>query len=296
MSGWIESYRSAVAAWECDQFGHMNVQFYLGHSLDALAWTGAAVGLPPSVARAEGRVLVPSEDRVLFKRELRAGAAFHMRSGIRAADAEGLSLSIEILNSETGQLAAQLERRARLWDVRAARYLGLDEATLAAARGMEAPADLAALPPETPAAPPHDHPRLIESSRGSINKWEMDPFGFAHLRFRMNAYTSAMPHVVGRIGFTTEAREENGWGFAALDYKIDHRRPIKVGEPYTMRSGLFEMKEKTMRLVHHMVQASSGESLGSLEFVIAMFDLRARRAMPIPPAMRELAGEMLIGG
>lgn len=295
MSGWTDSFRSAVAAWECDQFGHMNVQFYLGHSLAALAWTGAEIGLPPSRARAENRTLVPAADRILFKRELRAGEGYHMRTAIRAADAEGVDLSVEILNSETGLLAAQLERRARLWDVGAGGYAPLEAAVVDAARAKGVPGDMQALPPATPPAPGHDHAGLVETSRGTINKWEMDAFGFAHLRFRMNTYTSAMPHIMSRIGFSSEAREELGWGFAALDYKLDHRRPIRAGEPYTMRSGLFEMKEKTMRLVHHMVQSQTGEALGNLEFVIAMFDLKARRAMPIPDGMRELAGKLLIG-
>src|SRR3546814_4638556 len=32
-----ETYRGSVAAWECDQYGHMNIQFYVGRISDAAA-------------------------------------------------------------------------------------------------------------------------------------------------------------------------------------------------------------------------------------------------------------------
>lgn len=295
MSGWVDGYRGAVNAWECDQFGHMNVQFYLGKSLDALAWTSAALGLGPKASRERRVALVPTADRILFKRELRAGDGFHIRTAVRDVAGQALALASEIVNSETGEMAAQLEREARIFDLGARCFLDLPGEMRAAAVAQEPPANLQPLPPDTPAAPGHDAAGLIDTSRGTFNQWELDPTGHAHLRFRMNAYTSAMPHLMARIGFTTEAREEKGWGFAALDYKLAHNRPIKVGEPYEMRSGLYELKDKTMRMVHHMVQAMTGEPLGRLEFVVAMFDLAARRTMPIPPEMRAKAEALRIG-
>jgi acyl-CoA thioester hydrolase len=294
MSGWVDGYRGAVNAWECDQFGHMNVQFYLGKSIDALAWMAAALGLGPQAVRERGLALVPVADRILFKRELRAGDGFHIRSAVRAANDQALALATEVLNSETGELAAQLEREARVFDLGTRRFVDLPAELHAAAEQRDAVVNLQPLPPVTPAAPAHDAQGLIDTSRGTFNQWELDASGHAHLRFRMNAYTSAMPHLMARVGFTTEAREQNGWGFAALDYKLAHVRPIKVGEPYEMRSGLYELKDKTMRMVHHMVQAMTGEPLGRLEFVVAMFDLAARRTMPIPPEMRAKAEALRI--
>ena len=295
MSGWVDGYRGAVNAWECDQFGHMNVQFYLGKSLDALAWTAAALGLGPKAARERELALVPVADRILFRRELRAGDGFHIRTAVRRADGKALALATEVVNSETGELAAQLEREARVFDLAGRRFVDLPAEMRQTAAARNTPTNLQPPPPETPTAPAHDAAGLIDTSRGTFNQWELDASGHAHLRFRMNAYTSAMPHLMAKIGFTTEAREEKGWGFAALDYKLAHLRPIKVGEPYEMRSGLYELKDKTLRMVHHMVQSMTGEPLGSLEFVVAMFDLAARRTMPIPPEMRAKAEAMRIG-
>ena len=44
VSHFRETYRGSVAAWECDQYGHMNVQFYTARISDAAASVMLAAG------------------------------------------------------------------------------------------------------------------------------------------------------------------------------------------------------------------------------------------------------------
>src|SRR3546814_18572979 len=44
VSNFRETYRGSVAAWECDQYGHMNVQFYTARISDAAASAMLAAG------------------------------------------------------------------------------------------------------------------------------------------------------------------------------------------------------------------------------------------------------------
>jgi acyl-CoA thioester hydrolase len=37
LNNFRETFRGSVAAWECDQYGHMNVQFYTARISDAAA-------------------------------------------------------------------------------------------------------------------------------------------------------------------------------------------------------------------------------------------------------------------
>ena len=69
---WVTG-RGAINPWDCDQWGHMNVQFYLAKASDAQAVLAARLGLSPSRLRAAGCRPMPVADRILFKRELRAG-------------------------------------------------------------------------------------------------------------------------------------------------------------------------------------------------------------------------------
>ena len=86
--------RGAINPWECDQWGHLTVQFYLAKASDAQAHLAARLGLVPSRLRSAAGSLMPSTDRALFKRELRAGDIYFIRSGIRALTADGTLATI----------------------------------------------------------------------------------------------------------------------------------------------------------------------------------------------------------
>ncbi len=101
------AYRGCVNAWECDQWGHQNVQFYLSKASDAQAALCAAMGLPPSYFRQTRRAVLPVADRILFQRELRAGDILAIRSGVRSLDPAGtLRFFSAMRNEDTGGLAA----------------------------------------------------------------------------------------------------------------------------------------------------------------------------------------------
>ena len=68
----IELARSSVQTWECDQMGHMNVQFYVEKACDALAAFGAGLGLGPRALAHQGQVLEPADHHIRFLRELQA--------------------------------------------------------------------------------------------------------------------------------------------------------------------------------------------------------------------------------
>ena len=90
MGDMIEVARSSVQTWECDQMGHMNVQFYVAKAEDGLAALASALGLGHHVQRREGTVLVAREHHIRFHRELRPGAPFVVRGGVLRALIEGL--------------------------------------------------------------------------------------------------------------------------------------------------------------------------------------------------------------
>ncbi|WP_412179859.1 hypothetical protein, partial [Variovorax paradoxus] len=81
--------RGAVNMADCDQWGHMNVQFYLARASDAQAHLAARLGLAPRRLRADQLALRPLTDRTLFKRELHGGGIHAIRSGIRAVHDDG---------------------------------------------------------------------------------------------------------------------------------------------------------------------------------------------------------------
>lgn len=74
--------RSGVAAWECDELGHMSVQFYMDRVSDAVDHIASLLGLTPAERARRNLGTAALEYRIRFFRELRAGEAISMHSGM----------------------------------------------------------------------------------------------------------------------------------------------------------------------------------------------------------------------
>ncbi|WP_422021513.1 thioesterase family protein [Pyruvatibacter mobilis] len=74
MTNLVPLLRTSVQTRECDDMGHMNVQFYVakaGEGLDVLAHE---MGYGPRARRADNTVLLPREHHIRFHREQRPPA------------------------------------------------------------------------------------------------------------------------------------------------------------------------------------------------------------------------------
>ncbi len=288
-NGLIPTYRGAVNAWECDNMGHMNVQFYVAKAADALGFLRLALGLSPAAIATRRLTLLPAEDRVLFRRELRAGDILTMASGIRAVDDEGCLSHTEVRNREKGEIAAIFERRLVPFDLdrRETAPWPADvrlqaEALAARFAGPPMPA------PQGPEAPGPDAAPL-ESYRGFVNAWEADENGLAALRFHIHRFSNAMSQVWNTLGLAGAARLERNLGGAALDYVVRYHRPLKPADAVLVRSGLIEAGSKVIRLYHHMIDAATSAPVTSIEIVLVTFDLARRKSVPLPPEVRARA-------
>lgn len=114
MSTFVEVYRNSVQTWECDQMGHMNVQFYLDKAASGLMVLAQHLGMGPAFTANDGAQLVAREHHIRFLREQRAGAALYMNAGILEVGDEGLTAYLELANPGTGDIAATFIVEAEL--------------------------------------------------------------------------------------------------------------------------------------------------------------------------------------
>lgn len=291
--------RGAVNAWECDQWGHMNVQFYLAKASDAQAHLAARIGLTPSRLRASGAALRPLTDRTLFKRELRSAEIHLVRSGIRSVQPEGtLELASRMFNAETGVESAAFETRLRLVGPGEAALAWPDDVLAAASAcagelpEFPRPAPMAAALP--PALPPLDS--LLLTYRGSIEPWECASDGVAPPRAHIARFNDAITHLFRAMKIDRNALFASGTGSAALDYDIVYHRPMRSGTGVDVRSGVLAVGEKVYHIFHLVVDSTDGGLLTSIVVAALFFDLKARKSIAMPPAIRADAERLLIHG
>jgi acyl-CoA thioester hydrolase len=104
----IVTYRGTVYPWHCDHMGHMNVMWYVGKFDEATWQLIALLGLPPERLRQDGIVMAAVEQRIEYKRELRAGDLLTIRSSVQELGDKTVVMVHEMTNQSTGELAARI--------------------------------------------------------------------------------------------------------------------------------------------------------------------------------------------
>ena len=107
MADLIETYRGVVYPWHCDHVGHMNVMWYVGKFDEATWQLFTTLGLGPSWLRENGRGMAAVDQRIAYQRELHAGDAVVVRTGVLEVRAKVLRFVHQMSNVETGEIAAQ---------------------------------------------------------------------------------------------------------------------------------------------------------------------------------------------
>lgn len=290
--------RGAINPWECDQWGHLNVQFYLAKASDAQAHIAARLGLPPSKLPASGPGLAAVADRVLFKRELRAGNIFFIRSGVRAVSADGtIDVASRMVNQESGVESALFETRLQWVAQDRTTALPWPAEVLALARAQAGALPDMALPPPMAAVLPPGQPdaeRLHLTYRGSVEAWECAADGVAAPRAQIARLNDAITNLFRAMKIDRAELLARGLGSAAVDYDISYQGPLRAGKPVDIRSRVLAVGDKVFHVVHYVLDPASGEVLTTIVVAALFFDLAARKSVPIPPAIRTEAERLVV--
>ncbi len=294
--GWAVTGRSPVQPWECDRMGHLNVQFYLSRFAEAEKQLLLALGYGPKRRRADGVAVRPLRHRIQFKRENHEGAVITLRSGVRAVAGDRIELYHELFDTETGSLSATAEATIALDRLDDGGFLPLPANVAAAAERLAAqfqgppPLKPAGSPP-APAAPVEG---MYESCRGSVDRWEAEETGRMATRFYMARFSEAAGNMLAGGDLSRERMAEEGIGSAALDYTIDYLRPLRVGDAYYNRTGMLELRDKTWRFCHVLMDSYTHQPVARAEVVAVLFDLKARKSITMPDFVRQAFARRLV--
>jgi acyl-CoA thioester hydrolase len=130
------TYRGTVYPWHCDHMGHMNVMWYVGKFDEATWQFFHAVGLSPSLLREQGRGMAAVEQRIGYLRELHSGAVVSIHTAVDEVHAKRLVFTHEMVNDETGVVAARCTLVGVHMDTSARKSCALPDAVVAAAQAL----------------------------------------------------------------------------------------------------------------------------------------------------------------
>jgi acyl-CoA thioester hydrolase len=100
-------------------------------------------------------------------------------------------------------------------------------------------------------------------------------------------------NLFARIGLTPTYLRQSNRGMAAVQQNISYKRELLAGDIVEIRSVLLEIGEKSIRFVHEMRNAETGEITANCEITAVHMDRQARKSAPFEDAIRSTAAKLL---
>jgi acyl-CoA thioester hydrolase len=102
-------------------------------------------------------------------------------------------------------------------------------------------------------------------------------------------FDEATWNLVSLFGATQQYMKSENKGMVAAGQRIVYRKELLPGNLVHVRSGLHEVKEKTIRFFHEMINSDTGEVAAITWLNGVHIDSQLRRAAVMPVEMRKKA-------
>jgi acyl-CoA thioester hydrolase len=133
----------------------------------------------------------------------------------------------------------------------------------------------------------------IETYRGFVYPWSMDHVGHMNVQFYTARFDEATWHFFARLGLTPGFLKEHRRGMVALDQRTLYKREVLSGSLLHITTELIEIRPKTVRFLHRMVNSESNEEVATTELVGAFLDADSRKTTEFPLPVLEAARQLL---
>ncbi len=281
MADWIETCRGVVNAWECDVVEHFTIAYYFDRFADATRNFLDLIGEGKSLGAAVNTG--PSRLHVTFQHELRAGAQFHILSGIMGLRDGMLQLGHQIVDSTNGKTLTWLAETLALPPTLPTTTQQKLEALALAWPGPKVPERAAGKP--TPGLP---------TVRDRVKPWEIGESGALSLPGYVHRFSAAAMQTLAAIGMTGAYMQEQRRGFSTFELDLHLVSAAKVGDIADVTTVFTHLGNSSVRFLHTMICKQSGRQLASMGQSGVHLDLDARRSTALPSELRVLASKLLL--
>jgi acyl-CoA thioester hydrolase len=137
-------------------------------------------------------------------------------------------------------------------------------------------------------------PEMPITYRGTVFPWHCDHMGHMNVMHYVGKFDEATWHLFRELGIGPAALRASGRGMAAVEQHLSYLAELHAGDVVTVRSGVLEAKEKSIRFVHEMTNDETGALAARAILVVVHLDLAIRRACAFPAGFTARARELLV--
>ena len=129
--------------------------------------------------------------------------------------------------------------------------------------------------------------------RGAVYPWHCDHVGHMNVMWYVGKFDEATWNLFARIGLTPAYLRETGRGMAAAQQNITYKLELLAGDVVEVRSSLLEIGNKSIRFVHEMRNAETGEIAATCEITGVHLDRQARKSVAFTETIRRRAADFI---
>jgi len=125
--------------------------------------------------------------------------------------------------------------------------------------------------------------------KGVVYPWHCDQMGHMNVMWYVGKFDEAVWAFFANLGLTPDFLKEHACGMAALEQKICYKREALPGDLLEIYSRPVEVQDKTIRVMHEMIDVSSGAVAATCDLLAVHLDTSARKGITLPDNVRAAA-------
>ena len=144
------------------------------------------------------------------------------------------------------------------------------------------------------APPGNPQAAMLVTYRGTVYPWHCDHVGHMNVMWYVGKFDEATWQLFRELGLTPSFLRAQRRGMAAVDQHISYVQELHAGDVVTVRSGVLEVKDKSLRFVHEMWNDETQALAAKTVLKAVHLDTEARKSCAFPEAVRRRAEALIV--
>lgn len=123
---------------------------------------------------------------------------------------------------------------------------------------------------------------LMLTYRGTVYPWQCDHMGHMNVMWYAGKFDEATWQMFSILGVSPTYMREEKRGVAAVRQNTTYRQELKAGDLVTIRTCVLEMRERSIRFYHEMMDDVTGKIAATTVITGVHIDAQTRKPHPFP--------------
>jgi len=134
---------------------------------------------------------------------------------------------------------------------------------------------------------------MLETYRGVVRPSQLDHMDHMNVQYYTAKFDEATWHWFSAVGLTNGYFNAENRGMAAVLQVTNYKAEARAGDLLICKTEMLEVKNKTIRFIHHMQNSETGILIATSELTAVHLDREVRKACPFPDDIVKKCKKML---